>query len=119
MPTKEEYEKNKQYYTEYNKYRRTNFRLHLNELVKKYSYTEKGTKNRRINHWRSRGVICEDWDELYDYYMLTSNCEYCNVELINGYVGINRKCLDHNHETGEVRGIICHKCNSLDVFKNC
>lgn len=81
--------------------------------------TEEGTKINRITNWKQKGIICKDWDELYDYYMLTSNCEYCNVELINGYVGINRKCLDHNHETGEVRGIICHKCNSLDVFKNC
>jgi len=35
-------------------------------------------------------------------------CEVCGAFGKDSKIGI---CLDHNHETGEFRGWICHRCN--------
>lgn len=56
---------------------------------------------------------CRDWqrahkygitvDQMYELLEAT-NCEICGIEL-------NKKCIDHNHNTGQVRGILCDPCN--------
>lgn len=40
-------------------------------------------------------------------------CAICEVEIPDKleYKGKRRSVVDHNHETGEVRGILCLKCN--------
>ena len=45
-------------------------------------------------------------EELYN----TKNCNICNVIFTDK--GPKRRCIDHCHETGEVRGAICRNCNS-------
>lgn len=43
-------------------------------------------------------------------------CAICQVELPDLMVYENRRrgyAIDHNHETGDFRGILCLKCNSL------
>ena len=44
-------------------------------------------------------------------YINTTNCEECNIELIEGRYGNNKKCLDHCHKTGEFRNVLCQTCN--------
>ena len=97
---KEYYERNKDKQKEYcKKYR------------EEYKKTEQYIKSCRISNWKFRGVICDDWDDLYDKYINTTKCEECDVELILGNFGTNLKCLDYNHDTGEFRNILCHRCN--------
>ena len=78
-----------------------------------YNQTEAGKKSVRISRWKFKGVKCEDWDKLYSIYLSQSNCEECGIELTyNKRNTTTTKVLDHCHETGEFRNILCHACNT-------
>jgi hypothetical protein len=83
----------------------------IKEQVTEYRQTYNGKKSYRISNWKQSGVISDDFNELYEKYINTTNCEECNVELIHGMFGNNKKCLDHDHETGQFRNILCCGCN--------
>ena len=52
-------------------------------------------------------------EELYEL-MEINNCEICNV-IVSG----KDKCIDHDHQTGDVRGILCSNCNyGLGQFRD-
>jgi len=70
-------------------------------------------KSFRINNWKRRGVV-GDYDELYDIYINSNSCECCNFVFTDD----KYKCLDHNHETGEFRKILCRNCNNWDNHLN-
>ena len=38
-------------------------------------------------------------------------CGICGMEPSGVWHGDRKLCVDHNHETGEVRGLLCNKCN--------
>tara|TARA_R110000803_G_scaffold165902_1_gene229308 strand:- start:21 stop:467 length:447 start_codon:yes stop_codon:yes gene_type:complete len=82
------------------------------ENDKKRGRTPKAKKYKRIFTWKNYGVICDDWDKLYEKYINTKNCELCNIELTEGKNTNTRRSLDHNHYTGLVRNILCSNCNS-------
>ena len=74
------------------------------------------TLKNRENHsdaqvyWWSRqlakyGLTPESWKELFD--SQGGRCAICEVD-VNGK---KRFHVDHDHDTGEVRGILCTKCN--------
>ena len=69
-------------------------------------------KKNRIKKWKSRGVICDDFDTIYERYINTTNCDLCYAELVEGLYGRYKKCLDHDHSTGEFRNILCNVCNT-------
>ena len=68
-----------------------------------------------IIRWKQYGIITDDWENIYDIYMDTNNCNYCNKKFKNT---LDRH-LDHNHnitDSNNIRGILCRVCNTSDVL---
>tara|TARA_B110000285_G_scaffold166481_1_gene186005 strand:- start:167 stop:547 length:381 start_codon:yes stop_codon:yes gene_type:complete len=72
----------------------------------------KSSKSNTINTWKQSGVIYHYFDDLYEVYIKTMNCWHCNKE----FTSTRDRHLDHNHETGAFRAILCHKCNVNDSY---
>lgn len=63
---------------------------------------------------RQFGITQEDYDELFK--KQDGKCVICGVEK-NG--GKQNFCVDHDHTTGKVRGLLCHNCNlSIGLMKD-
>jgi hypothetical protein len=106
------YEKNKEKEAERNKAYGEKNKEKIAERKKVWCQTEKGRKIHRIADWKRAGVICENFDNLYDYYINCKNCEQCNVELtVDKRTTSTTRCLDHCHKTGEFRNVLCNSCN--------
>jgi len=69
-------------------------------------------KSQAIYNWKRKGVIYDNYDELYEVYIKTMQCGHCKTE----FTEKNRRCLDHDHTTGLFRKIVCHRCNVMDSY---
>ena len=108
---KEYYEQNKEYNKEYYKEYREKHKEYNKAYHKEYIQTDAGKKSHRITSWKQAGVISDDIHSLYEHYINCKNCEVCDVELVEGLYGANKRCLDHSHTTGLFRNVLCHSCN--------
>ena len=70
----------------------------------------KGHKTRTKYYWKKRGLITDNFDEIYNRYIHSSKCERCETS----YKNRTDRCMDHCHLTGEFRNILCHKCNTTE-----
>ena len=107
MPTKEQYQKYKEYYKEY----REKNKEHRKEYKKKYLQTDAGKKSYTISNWKQGGLIHDNYEALYEHYINTFECDNCGIELVSGRYGNNFRCMDHCHKTGKFRNILCNTCN--------
>ena len=106
------YEKNKEKKAQQHKVWYQKNKEKILEQHKVWCQTEQGKKSYRITHWKVSGVICENFDNLYDYFINCKNCEQCNVELtVDKRTTSTTRCLDHCHKTGEFRNVLCNPCN--------
>ena len=105
-------EKYQIYMKEYCNRNREQLQKYQKQYRKEYNQTEVCKKSYTIGRWKGRGVICEDFNALYQTYINTWKCENCNTELIAGNTGANRRCLDHCHDTGIFRNVLCISCNN-------
>ncbi len=101
---------------EYNK----QYRINKNQdKVKKYRKTENHKKSVLISGWKRQGILCFDYNLLYDIFLSTSKCEYCNINFTQDHSASSR-CLDHDHNITDkfnVRGVLCRSCNCKDVLR--
>lgn len=73
--------------------------------------TEAGKKSCRSKSWKIQGVNITYEEYLEKYQKLDGCCEICNIKL-------DSLCVDHNHETGNIRGLLCTACNlGIEHFK--
>ena len=109
---KEYYQNNKEHIAEkYREYYENN-KEHLKKTSKEYSQTPAGKKAWTMDNWRRKGVKNVN-EEMYNDYIATTHCECCSKEFSSS----RDRCLDHSHETGAYRWVICCRCNSHDNWK--
>ena len=70
------------------------------------------TKYYTIWKWKQSGLIYDDYDALYETYMNTTHCQHCDTEFKDSY----DRCMDHDHDTGLFRKIVCRGCNINDSY---
>ena len=104
----------KKEYREKNKEKIKEYYENNKKKRKEYRLSPSGKKSETICKWKQRGLIHDNYEELYDKYLNTTECEICKYVFDN----TNWRCLDHDHETNLFRQILCFKCNVHDNWKN-
>lgn len=61
------------------------------------------------------GITLEEYEQLLE--QQNHKCAICEID--QKYAENSRLCVDHNHTTGEVRALLCKKCNqALGLFQD-
>lgn len=86
------YQRNKQWYKEY----------HLKNK-------EKNNLISSINNFKRRyGITIDDYNKMF--YLQEGKCAICNIHQSCFKRALS---IDHNHQTGVVRGLLCQRCNVM------
>jgi hypothetical protein len=83
--------------------------MYKTEYMREYRKTPNGYKNCTIVNWKRQGLV-GDYNSIFERYINTEYCDLCKV-LLEGRGG-NKKCMEHDHSTGEFRNIVCSRCNT-------
>ena len=90
----------------------------LNQWKNDYRKTETGHKSQKINDWKNKlGMILqknEEWESIYYFVEACENCEQCGKVFPTS----KDKHLDHDHQTGFIRDVICTSCNQKRGYED-
>jgi len=99
-------------------------RPYVKEKTKKRlaEVTEEERKNKnakyrdtkRVYEWRRAGLK-GDYEKINERYLTAEKCECCDIKLTEtiGKKGAHRrKVMDHDHQSGAFRNIVCVVCNN-------
>lgn len=103
--------KMKEYMKRYRKEHKDKWKYSQKQLSTKQKYrkTGIGKKGYTLYNWKKTGLIDDDIHTLYYAYLKSTHCMICNIMYSPGQM--TRRCIDHDHETGEVRYFCCGRCN--------
>jgi hypothetical protein len=97
---------------EYKKeYRQKNKKL-IQEYRKKYA-SEHLIPYQQYNMMHNYGITIKQYDEMAK--KQNNRCAICNMHQSELKLAL---CIDHNHNSKEIRELLCHRCNAgLGMFK--
>jgi hypothetical protein len=80
------------------------------DYEKEYTYRN---EKRKEKYWADPQKARQEW-ETHKYGVCKEDFSYKECYICGS---VNRLCIDHCHDTGDVRGILCSKCNTaLGMF---
>jgi hypothetical protein len=84
------------------------------EYTKKWREKNRVRSRRYMNSYmrRHRTTLTDmDFKELFDFQ--DGKCAICGIDNIDDKPKSWKRnlCVDHDHETGKIRGLLCHRCN--------
>lgn len=82
--------------------------------VKNKIYGTPSYKSKMICNWKRIGIIHDNFDTLFEEYVAITACQYCHKP----FKSTKDRCVDHDHDTGQMRLIVCQKCNNKDSYIN-
>lgn len=66
--------------------------------------------NRKFDLKKSYGITIEEYNKMFIFQ--NGCCAICNIHITEINSGRKKHlCVDHDHITGKIRGLLCDKCN--------
>ena len=105
--------KNKEDKKKYDKQYRFDNKERIKKEKKEYQRLHTETlkkKQRRNNLLRKYGLSYNEWSEMWE--SQEGKCAICG----ESFKSPSDACVDHDHKTGVVRGLLCTKCNAAGTI---